>query len=159
MVGLWATLQMRRYDVRFVLKADDDAFINVPSLVRELKAHCLSFGCRKERMYFGREIRNNLVRVAAGDKWQVIYRLHHDAFKPTAMLHVLSTTGGVAGCDHHTRSLCTHQNGTRLQTVACHVSASTSSAPSCHTPRGAAWTRPVRHQRPASLCSTTCHAL
>ena len=63
---------MRRYDVRFVLKADDDAFINVPSLVRELKAHCLSHGCRKERMYFGREIRNNLVRVAAGDKWQVI---------------------------------------------------------------------------------------
>jgi len=64
-------MQMRRYDVRFVLKADDDAFINVPSLVRELKAQCLSFGCRKERMYFGREIRNNLVRVAAGDKWQV----------------------------------------------------------------------------------------
>jgi hypothetical protein len=57
--------------VRFVLKADDDAFINVPALVRELKANCLSFGCRKERMYFGREIRNNVVRVAAGDKWQV----------------------------------------------------------------------------------------
>ena len=58
--------------MRFVLKADDDAFINVPALVRELKANCLSFGCRKERMYFGREIRNNVVRVAAGDKWQVM---------------------------------------------------------------------------------------
>ena len=64
-------VQVRMYDVRFILKADDDAFINVPALVRELKAQCQTPGCRKERMYFGKEIRNNVVRLAAGDKWQV----------------------------------------------------------------------------------------
>ena len=59
------------YDVRFVLKADDDAFIAVPALLQELKANCITPSCRKERMYFGREIRNNVVRLGAGDKWQV----------------------------------------------------------------------------------------
>lgn len=64
-------MQVKIYDVRFILKADDDAFINVPALVRELKAQCQTPGCRKERIYFGKEIRNNVVRLAAGDKWQV----------------------------------------------------------------------------------------
>ncbi len=54
--------QMKRFDVRFIMKADDDAFVNVPALVRELKGACLSPGCRRERIYFGREIRNNVVR-------------------------------------------------------------------------------------------------
>lgn len=78
---------MRTYDVRFVLKADDDAFIAVPALLRELKAHCITPACRKERMYFGREIRNNVVRLGAGDKWQVSGYLQSirnslEAFKP-----------------------------------------------------------------------------
>ena len=95
---------MRRYDVRFVLKADDDAFINVPSLVRELKAHCLSYGCRKERMYFGREIRNNLVRVAAGDKWQVIPCLA--SLLPQTSQHEHNYEAGcVAGCGESTQCL------------------------------------------------------
>ena len=94
-------MQMRRYDVRFVLKADDDAFINVPALVRELKAHCLSFGCRKERMYFGREIRNNLVRVAAGDKWQVTPACCVTApMCPSQYTSVLMTAGGADGSMH-----------------------------------------------------------
>ena len=80
-------MQTRRYDVRFVLKADDDAFINVPALVRELKANCLSFGCRKERMYFGREIRNNVVRVAAGDKWQVMSELRRHCMQWIVIVH------------------------------------------------------------------------
>lgn len=46
------------------MKADDDAFVNVPALVRELKGACLSAGCRRERIYFGREIRNNIVSAA-----------------------------------------------------------------------------------------------
>ncbi len=95
---------MRRYDVRFVLKADDDAFINVPALVRELKAQCLSHGCRKERMYFGREIRNNLVRVAAGDKWQVTHACCVTGPKtPIAKAAVLLTAGYVVGCAYLTQ--------------------------------------------------------
>ena len=54
--------QVRLYDVRFIMKADDDAFVNVPALITELKANCLTPGCRQERIYFGREIRNNVVR-------------------------------------------------------------------------------------------------
>lgn len=53
---------MRNYDARFILKADDDAFINVPALIAELKSNCRTPSCRKERIYFGREIRNNVVR-------------------------------------------------------------------------------------------------
>jgi hypothetical protein len=52
---------VRRFDVRFIMKADDDAFVNVPALLAELKANCVTPGCRRERMYFGREIRNNVV--------------------------------------------------------------------------------------------------
>ncbi len=57
--------QVWRFDVRFILKADDDAFVNVPALIAELKANCITPGCRHERMYFGREIRNNVVRAVA----------------------------------------------------------------------------------------------
>jgi hypothetical protein len=55
--------QVRRFDVRFIMKADDDAFVNVPALIAELKANCVTPGCRRERMYFGREIRNNVVSL------------------------------------------------------------------------------------------------
>lgn len=48
--------------MRFIMKADDDAFVNVPALIAELKSNCITPGCRRERMYFGREIRNNVVR-------------------------------------------------------------------------------------------------
>lgn len=48
------------------MKADDDAFVNVPALTAELKANCVTPGCRRERMYFGREIRNNVVRQRVG---------------------------------------------------------------------------------------------
>jgi hypothetical protein len=71
LVTLWAyahrdsrCLQVQRFDVRFIMKADDDAFVNVPALIAELKANCVTPGCRRERMYFGREIRNNVVRPA-----------------------------------------------------------------------------------------------
>ena len=57
--------QVKNFDVRFIMKADDDAFVNVPALVRELKGACLSIGCRRERIYFGREIRNNIVSLSS----------------------------------------------------------------------------------------------
>lgn len=39
------------YDVRFVLKTDDDAFINVQPLMQQLKLLCETPDCQNERMY------------------------------------------------------------------------------------------------------------
>lgn len=46
-----------------------------------LLCSCLSSACRDERIYFGREIRNNVVRVGAGDKWQDLDYLNHTSLK------------------------------------------------------------------------------
>ena len=66
--------QVRRFDVRFIMKADDDAFVNVPALIAELKANCVTPGCRRERMYFGREIRNNVVNISSEPRIQLCIR-------------------------------------------------------------------------------------
>ena len=39
------------FDVRFVLKTDDDAFINVQPLIQQLKLLCETPNCQNERMY------------------------------------------------------------------------------------------------------------
>ena len=52
----------------FVMKTEDSAFINVPALVRELKANCRNPGCQLERMYFGREVRPAASTPPAKDK-------------------------------------------------------------------------------------------
>ncbi len=42
------------YDVRFVLKTDDDAFINIRPLMWQLRQLCVSPDCRSERLYMGK---------------------------------------------------------------------------------------------------------
>ena len=42
------------YDVRFVLKTDDDAFINVRPLINQLKLLCETKDCKSERIYMVR---------------------------------------------------------------------------------------------------------
>ena len=42
------------YDVRFVLKTDDDAFINMRPLIWQLRQLCVSPDCRTERLYMGK---------------------------------------------------------------------------------------------------------
>ena len=42
------------YDVRFVLKTDDDAFINVQPLMQQLRLICEDPNCRNERVYMVR---------------------------------------------------------------------------------------------------------
>lgn len=39
------------YDVQFVLKTDDDAFINIHPLIQQLKLLCQDEGCHNERIY------------------------------------------------------------------------------------------------------------
>jgi hypothetical protein len=49
---------LRHYDVRYVLKTDDDAFVHVGALVRQLRMLCLTPDCRCAlRGFLGAQIR------------------------------------------------------------------------------------------------------
>ena len=45
------------YDYSFVLKTDDDSFVNVPALVTDLRGKCTTPGCHNERLYMGFQVR------------------------------------------------------------------------------------------------------
>jgi hypothetical protein len=47
---------VQQYDSRFILKTDDDAFVNVPALVHQLRLLCESPDCRRERLYMGLQV-------------------------------------------------------------------------------------------------------
>lgn len=48
---------MSAFRPAFVLKTDDDAYVNVPALVPALRALCVTPGCRgQERLYLGAEV-------------------------------------------------------------------------------------------------------
>ena len=42
------------YDVRYILKTDDDAYINVGALLHQLRLLCQTPDCRNERLYMGK---------------------------------------------------------------------------------------------------------
>ena len=60
---------LRHYDVRFVLKTDDDAFVNVPYLTAQLRMLCGSPDCRQERLYMGNLCTDGEVFTQPGHKW------------------------------------------------------------------------------------------
>jgi len=62
------------YDVSFVLKTDDDAFVNIPALISQLKSLCETPDCVNERIYMGRMARHSEVLLQPGHKW------NNDAF-------------------------------------------------------------------------------
>ena len=51
---------------RFILKTDDDAFVNVPAFVQQLRLLCESPDCRKERLYMGKQCRRGKVIMSQG---------------------------------------------------------------------------------------------
>lgn len=57
------------YDAAFVLKTDDDAFINVVPLLAQLAAMCENPGCRRERVYMGKMAKHSEVLLQPGHKW------------------------------------------------------------------------------------------
>lgn len=57
------------YDPAFVLKTDDDAFINVAPLMEELRAMCENPDCRRERLYMGKMAKHSEVLLQPGHKW------------------------------------------------------------------------------------------
>ena len=54
---------------RFILKTDDDAFVNVPAFVQQLQLLCESPDCRRERLYMGKQCRRGKVIISPGHKW------------------------------------------------------------------------------------------
>ncbi len=54
---------------RFILKTDDDAFVNVPAFVQQLRLLCESPDCRRERLYMGKQCRRGKVILSPGHKW------------------------------------------------------------------------------------------
>jgi hypothetical protein len=60
---------VRHYDVKFVLKTDDDAFIHVTPMVHQLRALCETPGCAQERLYIGKMATSSEVLLQPGHKW------------------------------------------------------------------------------------------
>ncbi|KAK9826219.1 hypothetical protein WJX74_000688 [Apatococcus lobatus] len=65
------------FDVRFILKTDDDAFINVVPLISQLKLLCETPGCKNERVYMGRMAQRSEVMLQPGHKWNNEVYLNH----------------------------------------------------------------------------------
>lgn len=72
------------YDAAFVLKTDDDAFINVGPMMDQLRALCEYPGCVGERLYMGKMARHSEVLLQPGHKWNNAAFYNH--------------TGGCWGC-------------------------------------------------------------
>lgn len=49
------------YDFSFVLKADDDSFVNVPALTAVLRQQCRHPGCQTEGVYLGSQVEGTVV--------------------------------------------------------------------------------------------------
>ena len=65
------------YDVKFVLKTDDDAFINVEPLMSQLHLLCTSDDCSNERIYMGKMAKESEVLLQPGHKWNNIIFHNH----------------------------------------------------------------------------------
>ena len=60
---------VKHYDVKFILKTDDDAFINVQPLISQLRLLCESPDCTRERLYMGKMAKHSEVLLQPGHKW------------------------------------------------------------------------------------------
>ena len=65
------------YDVKFILKTDDDAFINVKALISQLRLLCQSADCRSERVYMGKMAKESEVLLQPGHKWNNMVFYNH----------------------------------------------------------------------------------
>ena len=70
------------YDVKYVLKTDDDAFINVEPLINQLHLLCMTEDCTNERIYMGRMAKESEVLLQPGHKWNNIVFHNHTGTPP-----------------------------------------------------------------------------
>lgn len=69
------------YNVKFVLKTDDDAFINVEPLINQLHLLCMTEDCTNERIYMGRMAKESEVLLQPGHKWNNIVFHNHTGLR------------------------------------------------------------------------------
>ncbi|KAK9814433.1 hypothetical protein WJX72_005835 [[Myrmecia] bisecta] len=69
------------HSARFVLKTDDDAFVNVRPLIRQLRLLCESADCRNERLYIGQMARDAPVQLDPKHKWNNVAFYNHTGLK------------------------------------------------------------------------------
>jgi len=72
---------VEHFDVRFVLKTDDDAFVHVPPMLSLLRSLCETPGCAAERLYIGRMIQESEVLLQPGHKWNNYVFFNHTGLK------------------------------------------------------------------------------
>ena len=65
------------FNVKFVLKTDDDAFINVAPLMHQLHMLCVTQDCQNERIYMGKMAKESEVLLQPGHKWNNIIFHNH----------------------------------------------------------------------------------
>eukprot|EP00887_Chlorella_sp_A99_P007749 scaffold20.g7749.t1 len=84
---------VRHYDAKFVLKTDDDAFINVGPIIEQLRALCEAPDCARERLYLGKMARHSEVLLTPGHKWNnAIFHNH------TGEISLQTCAGGISVC-------------------------------------------------------------
>ena len=82
------------YDVKFVLKTDDDAFIHVEPLINQLHLLCITEDCTNERIYMGRMAKESEVLLQPGHKWNnIVFHNHTGTYR--SLTH---TACFVSGC-------------------------------------------------------------
>jgi len=86
------------YDVSFVLKTDDDAFINVPPLVQQLRALCETEHCRHERLYVGMMGQHHEVITEPGHRWNNEAFYNHTGVLVVIVFHCFISKSGM--CRH-----------------------------------------------------------
>ncbi|KAK9802990.1 hypothetical protein WJX73_005638 [Symbiochloris irregularis] len=72
---------VKMYDVKFILKTDDDAFVNVRALIQQLQMLCETPGCRTERVYMGKMAKESGVLLQPGHKWNNMVFYNHTGLK------------------------------------------------------------------------------
>jgi galactosylxylosylprotein 3-beta-galactosyltransferase len=72
---------VKHYDARFILKTDDDAFVNTPAMVHQLRMLCESPDCRREHLYMGLQCRRGEVILSPGHKWNNDVYYNHTGLK------------------------------------------------------------------------------
>ncbi|GAB4819239.1 hypothetical protein N2152v2_006285 [Parachlorella kessleri] len=72
---------VKHYDVKFILKTDDDAFINVQPLISQLRLLCETPDCTRERLYMGKMAKHSEVLLQPGHKWNNAVFHNHTGLK------------------------------------------------------------------------------
>lgn len=80
------------YDVKYILKTDDDAFINIKALIMQLKLLCQTPECKSERVYMGKMAKESEVLLQPGHKWNnMVFHNHTGQCAATLLAACRST--------------------------------------------------------------------